>query len=512
MSVSVGRWAGGAPRPGVGWVRTALAVATVVVALAALALGAPLVPFGLVGAVALGATLLLVPTVGTVLFFAAAWTNAPVVVTRAGGNPWLLGALAALLLLVPAFMQAVVLRRGVLFDRPFFLMLLFLGALLVSTFVASDYDLAFAWIGTYMAEGLLLYLLVLNAIRDARLLRRALWMLLAVSALMSAFAIYQEVTRDYEQTFGGFAGRKIPEQGLKADTQDSTGLMRDRERVNAQDRACGPVDDANHFAQILLVVLPIGLMLAWSARGLARLAGFGLTTLLLSGILLTYSRGGFLVLLGLIILLVILGYLRVQHVLIGAAVIVGCVIVVAPGYLKRMDSIRGVSDLDSMGDAAVTGRATEMLAAVHVLLDHPLVGVGPGQYTPFYSLNYMDDPGVAFRQIDKERRAHMLYFELGAETGVLGLTIFLGIAALVLKRLQAVRTRFAHRSEIAHIATGIGLAMVAYLGTSVFLSLAFMRYWWLVLALAGVMVRVAGQTVAEEHAIDERRVLPKAAA
>jgi O-antigen ligase len=188
---------------------------------------------------------------------------------------------------------------------------------------------------------------------------------------------------------------------------------------------------------------------------------------------------------------VVLGYLRVRHVLIGAVLLTGIVFAVAPGYLERMDSIRGVSDMDSVNDAAMRGRMTEMLAAWNVLLDHPLVGVGPGQYTPFYSVDYMDDPGVAYRQIDKERRAHSLYFELGAETGLLGLGLFLALTASVFGRLQRVRRNADRDSESRDLAAGLLLGMVAYLGTSFFLSLAFMRYWWLLLALACVAVRLS---------------------
>jgi hypothetical protein len=46
------------------------------------------------------------------------------------------------------------------------------------------------------------------------------------------------------------------------------------------------------------------------------------------------------------------------------------------------------------------------------------------------------------------------------------------------------------RPDVAHLATGIGLAIVAYLGTGVFLSLAFQRYFWLLVALAGAACQV----------------------
>ena len=486
------------------WPAALLALVTIAIAFLVTVRGAPLMPFGLVGGLALVATLVLYPTVGCLLFFAIAWVNAPVVVTRTvtsgTGNAWLLGAGASGLLLIPAFVQSFVLQKGFVLDRVFLWMLLFLGAILLSTLImARDYDIAFAWIGTYLAEGLLLYLLVVNAIRDEKHLRLVLWTLLLSCAVLSAMPVYQEVTKKYDQSFFGFGvrmseesleehpDRNVEENALRGGTGKTT--------LSKEDRAQGPVDDPNHFAQILLVVLPMGLMLAASSRNwTGRLTAILLTTVVLAGVLLTYSRGGFIALAVMVLMLVALGDIPKRWFILGAVLLTGGVIAIAPGYLERMQTIGSVSKMDQVGDQAVRGRATEMLAAMHVMMDYPVIGVGPGQYTPFYSVQYMDDPGIAYRGIEKERRAHTLYFELGAETGVLGLAVFLAIAVLVLRRLLRVRKLYHDRPHVSRLATGLGLGIIAYLGTSVFLSFAFMRYWWLLLALAGVLVRIAPLT------------------
>ncbi|HMB71234.1 MAG TPA: O-antigen ligase family protein, partial [bacterium] len=462
-------------------------------------LGSLMLPvLGIATAVVAGA-LFLYPRIGAVLFVALAFANVPVLVGRNLGNPWVVGAVASGLVALPAFVQIYVLRRGWILDQPFLLMLGFLGTLLLSMMVARDHGVAAAWIGTFLVEGLLMYVLMVNAIRRPGVLRASVWTLAIVATILTGLGVYQEIAHDYTNDFGGLAQRKLkrwdPSEGGDA------GLFREKERISAADRIGGPVNDPNHFAQLLIIVLPLSFAMIWSERSrFGKVTAFGLTMVVLGGVMLTYSRGAFLVLMGLVGLVTALGYLRWRQVAVAALAVLALTAVVAPGYFDRMDTIRRVTKVNSesddwkSGDHAMRGRLTEMFAAIHVFIDHPLVGVGPGQYTPYYSLEYMNKPGVAFKQLDVERRAHTLYMELAAETGLLGLMAFLSIAGVVLLRLWVLRRRWLHtRPEYAHLATGLALAILGYLGTGLFLSLAFQRYYWMLIALGGV----AGQVLAD---------------
>jgi len=83
----------------------------------------------------------------------------------------------------------------------------------------------------------------------------------------------------------------------------------------------------------------------------------------------------------------------------------------------------------------------------------------------------------------------MLYFEIGAEGGVIGLAAFLVIPLLLLSKLRmAQRYWAARRSEYADIASAFLLSIVGFLATALFLSHAFYRYYWFLIALAGTSV------------------------
>jgi len=227
--------------------------------------------------------------------------------------------------------------------------------------------------------------------------------------------------------------------------------------------------------------------------------------LILSGILLTYSRGAFLAICLLMFLLTLMRYIRPYQIVLSFLGLLLLIFIASPGYFTRMGTMAGIEGLFSSkktaeSDAVILGRTTEMLAAAMVFLDHPIVGVGPGQYMRFYALDYMDNPDIAFRKITSERRAHSLYLELAAETGILGLGTFMLIVGYILSQLWKARRRWQnHNRAYANYATAFFLGIIGYLSTAVFLSLAYQRFYWVLIALAGSTLQILKSEEPEEN-------------
>lgn len=445
---------------------------------------------GALGAIFALIVLVMRPNTGTLLFLALAYVNAPVLLGRVIGSPQIVGAGLTVLIGIPILVY-VFKRQGVVLDYGFALMLMFLCALCGSTLVSVDAGIAVAWVVEFVVEGMLIYFLILNAIRNLPTLRGAVWTLMIAATLLSAMSVYQEVTGSYRQQFGGLAQRNTERDDVDA------AAARDRENVSVSNRAGGPTGGPNRYAQILMFVLPLAFFRARDAsrRGL-RLLAVGCLLMILAGIFLTYSRGGFMTLVVLTVMMIALKYIRWQHVIVGGLLVGGLVTIVAPGFLVRIETIREIPSLLTnrdvvTGHGAIRGRLTETLAAMNVFLDHPVVGVGPGQFTPFYSVDYMENPDIAFRSIDKNRRSHCLYAELAAETGLLGFALFLTIAGMITVRLWRQRARFLSRDpELANLATSIWFGIMAYLGTAWFLQLSYQRYMWTFFALGAAAVQI----------------------
>jgi putative inorganic carbon (HCO3(-)) transporter len=443
------------------------------------------------GLVALVALIAWRAEAGVVAFVIALFANVGALAGRFVGQPEAVGAALCGLAAVPVFMAIVVRRDGALLDASWLLMLGFLGAILLSTFGARDPGIAGQWIATFVVEGLLVYWLLLNAVRRLATLRHVVWALVATAALLSALSIYQEVSHDYRQQFGGLAQRNIDDVTAPSDGKEA------KSGVFVSERAAGPIGDPNRYAQMLLVVLPLALFRIRDRRS----ASEGILAAAASGsiaaaFVLTYSRGGMLAAVILTIAALMMGYLRWRYAILGAVAAAVVVVALAPGILARIQTIGSAHQLiaDRGGadaDGAVRGRMTEMLAAFHVFADHPVVGVGPGHFTPFYSVDYMNDPTIAFRRLSEPRRAHSLYLELAAETGLVGIMAFAAVAISVLVRLRQVRGRWRGKDpELEHLAVAFGLAVMAYLASGLFLQLSFQRYYWMLLGLAGATIHV----------------------
>jgi O-antigen ligase len=179
-----------------------------------------------------------------------------------------------------------------------------------------------------------------------------------------------------------------------------------------------------------------------------------------------------------------------------------------PQYTNRITSLAGIGGLEGTGTSAVDNsllsRITETVAAGLVMLDHPVIGVGPAMFPAYYE-PYANRVGLLVRN-DVEREAHNLYLGIGAEIGIPGLVVFL-IAGLSVVRalLKARRASIVRRPDLERLATPFLLALFTYYVTGMFLHLSFGRFFWLMLAVSTAAALITLREVASDQgaAVDQ---------
>lgn len=424
-----------------------------------------------------------------IFFFFVLWTNLAVVLTQFHGVPQIVASSVVVVLLIPIVRALIVERQPPVVTPVLALVLIFLGTLFLAGIRSPEPSVVQNNIGLYLTEGLLLYLLVSNAVRTLPMLTAALWTLILAGALLGGLSIFQEFTHTYANDYAGFA------QVDRLDTGGGFNIApADATQKELRPRLGGPLGSENRYAQILAVVFPLALLRAFrDPRRSRRLAGGAASILIAGGIFLTFSRGAAVAVGVTIMLILLLRELKLRHVLPALAVLTAVVALAVPDYVRRLSTLEGVTALSSSTsnssnstdkpDSALVGRETENLAALHVFIDHPVTGVGPGVYFHDYSRDYANRLGL--RYLASERRGHSLYLEMAADTGIVGLTAFLVMVGVpIVLLLRQARYWRSRDSERAIVASSLVFALVAYLASAMFLHLSYQRFFWAILALA----------------------------
>lgn len=454
------------------------------------------------GAIAL---MLLHPGLAAVTVVVLLYSNIPGVGVKLYGLPQAAAGSFILLLGIPLVDTVLNRRQPFRVDPTWRLMLAFLVMMLLASVGARDKAIAFDRVTKFAIEGLLLYWLLINTVRTERAVRHVIAAAVAGGVLLGSLTVYQSVTGEYEQDFGGLAERQLAYEYKR----EAAALRGEVYQLHRADRAGGPQLGPNRYGQIMIVLLPLAAFLYRQGRS-ARLrlsAAVAGGLILFGGVILTYSRGTLLALAVLVGAAAVVKWIRSTTVAVAAICALLLLPVVAPALYYRVSTLGAVTALNdpSEADGSLRGRATEMLAALHAFADHPLLGVGPGQYTPFYSMDYQQISDIQFRQIDESRRAHTLYLEMAAELGIVGVTLFVAIPLLLLRDLWRARRQLGPRhAELADLATALCLSLVAFLVTACFLSHAFERYYWFLLAIAGASLMAMRSRVAETASANGR--------
>jgi hypothetical protein len=463
-----------------GWAVVAgVAAGSLAAVYAAVALGSPLVALALVAGAALAPVVVSHPKAALVLVIVVELTNASVVVGHRG--PVSLFDLT--LLAAVASLVAGVLRGSVrVVWAPLFVGgLVYLAAQAASLPLAREPAAGIGIVGGIGRDLLFLFVVTalmcsLDPIADRLTLVKTM---VATLALLASLSLVQEFVFHNATSFHGFSNTP-----LSGDLGSVTG------------RHSGPFDDVNFWARILVLFLPLGLSL-WAASagtgGLRRSVWAGATVAIAMGTYLTQSRGALIATGVAVVVWLALAGGRYRR-LLKLAPLGLVVLLLLPGVGSRLQTLGEIGAAGAEGgDPSLVGRLAAQQAGAAMFVDHPLLGVGTGNFE-LVEPDYQRNAGLVLSRVIAP---HNLYLQAAAESGVLGLGAWLlffgtGLAAAGYVLVWGARGEPEGRGpgellvsrQERLVAAGIVAGLVGWGLASVFLHLANLRILMLVLALA----------------------------
>jgi putative inorganic carbon (hco3(-)) transporter len=263
--------------------------------------------------------------------------------------------------------------------------------------------------------GASVYLVTSQTIRSPEEAHRVLW---AAAVAVAITALYAVVA--------GFVGSL-------SDVQADEG-------GEAYARFAGIFGHPNVLGGFLALAIPSMVALV-ASEGVwwRRLSGCLLVIAAMAGLVLTYSRGAWLG--GGVGLLILLPVLKRGFWLILGAVLLGPVLVgmatSADDLLARLESIAAAGS-----DPALMSRLEIWGIAFRLVAEHPLLGVGLGNFQAAYGKLMVPDLPLLTYPLELPEHAHNLFLNLAVEVGLVGVSAFAWLLAVAFLRARQIK-RFA---------------------------------------------------------------------
>ncbi|HKA33128.1 MAG TPA: O-antigen ligase family protein [Candidatus Binatia bacterium] len=342
--------------------------------------------------------------------------------------------------------------------REFWLIALLTAWAVLTTPLSYDPKDSWSFLLTSYSRTIAVFWLVSNVINTGERLRRAFWTLTLIALPLALTAIEHYVTGAFTETGGRITGYDAP---LTANPND--------------------------LALMLNLVLPLSIALLMLARKVSArlllLAGIALSA---AGVIITFSRGGFITLATLLLLYVWKLRARPQRRWVWGVigVILVCIPVVGPSYLDRLATITNF-EADKSGSAQE--RWADMTAAAAFTIEHPFIGAGIGQNTLAVQEERGPDGGIV----------HNVYLEYSVELGFIGLAIFLLFYLASIKSAVSIQRGAAKEGdmEMSTLGEAIQLSLIAFGVAAMFHPVAYHPY----------LYYFAGLAVAGKNAFESRQ-------
>lgn len=361
-------------------------------------------------------------------------------------------ALAFGLLTLTIFVPSQLILEGTLTARPRevnLALLLCLAGLLSIPLAIDPYKAWGQWSDSFV-KAILIFVVMINAVRTESRLRGMLFLALAVSFVLSVGAL-----NDHRNG-------NTPVEGYRV-----AGIIG------------GIFSNPNDLALHLATMVPITLALLFATRNVVKKGVYAaLAVLMLGGIVVTFSRAGFLSLICATAVFAWKAGRRNRFALIGLGVLgVIAMFALAPGeYTTRVISIFDSSQ-DKTG--SFFSRQALLMKSLSVAVRHPLFGLGMGNFHI-----------VSIR----EAVNHNAYLQVMTEMGLMALVLYVLYIVTPLKRLRRIERELFEAGRpfpsVYYLALGVQASIVGYLVASCFSSVAYQWYIYYLVAYAVCLRRI----------------------
>ncbi|MDI6785913.1 MAG: O-antigen ligase family protein [bacterium] len=314
------------------------------------------------------------------------------------------------------------------------------------------------------------YFLVVNTIKTEKLLRAFIWTMVISNGLLALFGIIQFIGANPFATLIATRGVGIT-------------------------RISGTTGDANWLAMLIVIVIPITIywfigetvpwkktLLLWTA--IAQI----LTTTF------TYSR---MAALGLgLMAIIIMVKQKVKPSTVFA--VVGLSAILAPllpaAYWDRVYSMAFVET-----DFAISVRLELQKAALKMIVDYPVLGVGVGNFGVNLFRGYLDITKVYGGAIHRVEAftltgAHNLYLDTAANMGLLGSGTLIFMIAYGWRELRKFQKFFKQHNnlQMMYLCHGIETSLAVFCFCSIFLHSLATKYFWILFSTIAVIRYIYG--------------------
>lgn len=240
----------------------------------------------------------------------------------------------------------------------------------------------------------------------------------------------------------------------------------------------------NDFALTINLILPFAMAFFMLTRNLVgKLLVAGFMVVAVGAIMATYSRTGFVTLAAVLLFALIKHAAQgqaVKYVLPAALVILAALSSLPQNYETRVESIMDASK-DKVG--SVNARVAGIRAALEVIEEHPVLGVGIGM-----NILALNNKGLYWAHV------HNVFLQLAAEIGIAGSVVFILLLWRLLKSLRLSQARIKGNpaaQEVGLLTAACEISLLAFCVAALFHPIAYHFYFYYFAGFALALKRLA---------------------